>query len=85
MDKKEASAFLKELLVECKLDKNSFVLMEPNPQDALSTGYKIRVAATLNNEVRQRLREITKRHDLAVIEEQVQIIIYKPKNKSLRT
>jgi len=79
MNKKEASSFLKEVLAECKLDANSFILMEPNPKDTLSTGYKIRIEAVMNNDCRQQLRQITKKHDLAVMEEQVQIIVYKPK------
>jgi len=79
MNKKEAAAFLKELLSECKLNSNSFVLVEPNPSDKLSTGYKVRIETILDNECRQQIRKITKNHDLAVIVEQTQIIIYKPK------
>jgi hypothetical protein len=78
MNKLEASSFLKELLAECKLDSDSFILVEPNPKDSLSTGYKIQIKTILDNECRQRLREITKKYDLAVIEEQNQIIVYKP-------
>jgi hypothetical protein len=80
MNKKEASTVLKELLVKCKLDSNSFVLLEPNPRDKLSTGYKIRVKAMLDNDCRRKLRQITKKQDLAVIEEEAQIVIYKPKS-----
>jgi hypothetical protein len=83
MNKQEASTFLKELLTKCKMDSNSFVLIEPNPKDILSTGYKVRIKTILNNECRQQIREITKKHDLAVIEEQIQIIIYKPKSKNV--
>jgi hypothetical protein len=83
MNKQEASTFLKELLTKCKMDSNSFILIEPNPEDTLSTGYKVRIKAILNNECRQQIREITKKHDLAVIEEQIQIIIYKPKSKNV--
>ncbi len=79
MNKQEASTFLKELLTKCKMDSDSFILVEPNPKDTLSTGYKVRVKTILNNECRQQIKEITKKHDLAVIEEQIQIIIYKPK------
>ncbi len=85
MNKQEASSFLKELLAECRLDSNSFILVEPNPKDSLSTGYKIRIKTVLENECRQRLREITKKYDLAVIEEQNQIIVYKPKSTMLIT
>jgi len=80
MNKQEASTFLKELLTKCKFNSDSFILVEPNPKDTLSTGYKIKVNTILNNESRQQIREITKKHDLAVIEEQDQIIIYKPKS-----
>jgi hypothetical protein len=81
MNKQEATSLLKELLAKCKLDSDSFILMEPNPKDRLSTGYKIRVKTVLNNECRCQIREITKRYDLAVIEEQTQIIVYKPQLK----
>ena len=80
MNKQEASAFLKELLSDCNFDSNSFILMEPNPEDTISTGYKIRIVAVLDNECRQRIRGITKKHDLAVVEEQDKIIVYKPKS-----
>ena len=81
MNKQEASSILKELLAKCKLDSDSFILMEPNSKDSLSTGYKIRIKTVLDNECRQQIREITKKYDLAVIEEPIQIIIYKPKSK----
>lgn len=64
----------------CELDSDSFVLMEPNPKDALSIGYRIRIKTVLENECRQKLRELTKKYNLAVIEEQNQIIVYKPKS-----
>ena len=79
MNKKEASEFLKELLTECKLDSNSFDLMAPIPGDALSAGYKIRIKAILEKDSRDKLKVITKKFDLAVIEEDNQIIVYKPK------
>ena len=80
MNKQEASTFLKSLLTECKLDSNSFILLEPNPADTLSTGYKIRIKTILDNDCRQLIKGITKKHDLAVVEEQNQIIVYKPKS-----
>ena len=82
MNKQEASSFLKELLTKCKMDSDSFILVEPNPSDVLSTGYKVRIKTVLNNECRKQIREITKKYDLAVIEEQFQIVIYKPKSKN---
>ncbi len=81
MNKQEASSFLKELLARCKMDSNSFILVEPNLKDTISTGYKVRIKTVLNNECRQQIKEITRKHDLAVIEEEIQIIIYKPKSK----
>ena len=79
MNKQEATSFLKEVLVKCNLASDSFVLVEPNSKDGLSTGYKLRIKTILDNECRQKLREITKEHDLAVVEERVEIIVYKPK------
>jgi len=80
MDKIEASSLLKELLAKCSLDSDSFVLEEPNLKDVLSSGYKIRIETILDNECRRQIREITKKYDLAVIEERSQIVVYKPKS-----
>jgi hypothetical protein len=80
MNKQEASTFLKTLLTECKLGSNSFILLEPNPEDTLSSGYKIRIKTIIDNDCRQQIKGITKKHDLAVVEEQNQIIVYKPKS-----
>jgi hypothetical protein len=80
MNKQEASTFLKELLIKCNLESNSYILMEPNPIDALSTGHKIRIKTVLNINQRQELKEITKKYDLVIVEEHSQIIVYKPKS-----
>jgi hypothetical protein len=80
MKRREAASFLKELLARCKLDSESFILLAPNPKDTRSTGYTIKIKTILENECREHLREITKKYDLAVIEEQNQIIVYKPKS-----
>ena len=81
MNKKEASLLLKEVLVKCNLSSESFVLVEPKPNDSLSAGYKLRIKTVLDNECRQQLRQITKEHNLAVIEETTEITVYKPKSK----
>ncbi|HSQ48584.1 MAG TPA: hypothetical protein VLL96_02750 [Candidatus Deferrimicrobiaceae bacterium] len=83
MDKQEASKFLKTLLIECKMDSNSYVLLEPDAKDALSTGYKVRIQKIMDNECRQQIKRITKKYNLAVKEEQNQIVVYKPKYRSL--
>jgi hypothetical protein len=83
MNKQEASSLLKTLLTDCKLDSNSYELLEPNPDDALSTGYKIRIMTILDNDCRQQIKGITKKHDLAVVEEHNQIIVYRPKSNHL--
>ena len=80
MNKQEASAFLKELLVKCNLESNSYILLEPNPKDTLSAGYKIRIKTNLDLDRRQQLKEISKKYDLVVVEEHSQIIVYKPKS-----
>jgi hypothetical protein len=80
MNRQDATYFLKELLVQCSLDSDSFILLEPNPKDTRSIGYTIRIKTVLENKCRGKLREITKKYNLAVIEEQNQIIVYKPKS-----
>ena len=83
MNKQEASFYLKEFLTKCNLTSDSFILVEPNTNDTLSEGYKIRIIASINNACREQVKTITKKHDLAVIEEKNQIIVYKPKSVQL--
>ena len=83
MNKKEAVSCLKEFLTKCDLTSDSFILMEPNSKDTLSKGYKIRIIAHMSNACRIQVKAITKKHDLAVREEQNQIIVYKPKSNHL--
>ena len=83
MDRKEASSCLKELLAKCDLASDSFMLIEPNRSDTISKGYKIRIMASMSNACREQVKTITKKHDLAVIEEQNQIIAYKPKSTQI--
>jgi hypothetical protein len=79
MNKQEASAITKKLLTVCKLESNSFILLEPNPEDTISFGYKIRIKAIMDTECRQQIKRITKEFDFAVVEEENQIVVYKPK------
>ena len=83
MDKKEAASCLKEFLTKCNLTSDSFFLEEPKPNDALSKGYKIRITASMSNACRQQVKTISKKHGLAVIDEQNQIIVYKPKSTQI--
>jgi hypothetical protein len=83
MNKKEASTFEKKVLTECKIDPQSTTLVEPNPEDALSTGYKVKIETVMQNECRLRLKEIAEKYDLAIIEGHSQIIIYKPKGSQI--
>jgi len=83
MDRKEASSCLKELLAKCDLASDSFMLIEPNRSDTISKGYKIRIMASMSNACREQVKTITKKHDLAVIEDQNQIIAYKPKSTQI--
>ncbi len=78
MKKQEATNLLKEVLAECKLGTDSFILVEPNPNDHVSTGYKIKVKTILDSECREKLIGLSKKYNLDVIEEDLQIIIYKP-------
>jgi hypothetical protein len=81
LDKQEASNLLNELLATCNFKSTSFVLLEPDPKDSSSAGYKIRVKTmSLNNECQQQLKSISREHDCAIIEEDTQIIVYSPKS-----
>jgi hypothetical protein len=81
MKKEEAKTFLKKLLENCNLKSNSFVLLEPDPKDTISIGYKVRITVAINNECRQKLKIITKESNLAVIERHSEIIVYRPRTK----
>jgi len=70
-------------LSECKLDKNSFTLIEPNSSDTLSTGYKVKIKTVLDNDCKLKITKITKKHDLGIIIEESQIVVYKPKPNQL--
>jgi hypothetical protein len=59
------------------------MLIEPNRSDTISKGYKIRIMASMSNACREQVKTITKKHDLAVIEDQNQIIAYKPKSTQI--
>jgi len=59
------------------------MLIAPNRNDTLSKGYKIRIKASMSNACREQVKTITKKHDLAIIEEQNQIIAYKPKSTQI--
>ncbi len=81
MNKLDASSLLKEVLTKCELGKDTFILVAPDPKDTLSTGYKLKVKTAISQECRKRLIEVSKKHNLAVIEEHTQITIYKPASK----
>jgi hypothetical protein len=83
LDKKEAASCLKEVLTKCNLTSDSFILVEPKPNDALSKGYKMRITASMSNACREQVKTITKKRGLAVIDEQNQIIVYKPKSTQI--
>jgi len=83
MNKQEAASCLKELLTKCNLASDSFILIEPKPNDTLSKGYKVRITASISSACREQLKTITKKHGLAVIEEQNQITVYKPKSTQI--
>ncbi len=81
MEKDEAKTFLKKMLENCNLDANSFVLLEPDPKDNVSIGYKVRITVALSHECRQKLKMITRESNLAVVERHNEIIVYRPKTK----
>ena len=83
LNRKEASSCLKELVTKCDLAFNSFILVKPNPNDTMSMGYKIRIMASMSEACREQVKTITKKHNLAVIEEQSQIIAYTPKSTQI--
>ena len=81
MNRAEAVALYKEIMNLCEDMRASAVnLIESKPNNLKATGYQVRFKAVLSNESAQQIRSIAEKLNLAVIEENGKVVIYKPKN-----
>ena len=54
-------------------------LIESKPNNLKATGYQVRIRAVLSNESAQQIRSIAEKLNLAILEENGEVVIYKPK------
>jgi dihydroxyacetone kinase len=80
MKRQEAIAIYEEImkLTKC-MGSNAYNLKLSKKDDQTSVGYQIRITTSVVNEIMEQIKEIAKKHNLAVKEEKDEIIVYKPK------
>ena len=81
MDRNEAVTCLKELLSLCDELSPSSVFFE-NPKDSDSVGYRVHIKGTIHESDRQKVRDVAKKHNLAVQEDAGGVVIFKPKDSA---
>ena len=78
MDRNEAVTYLKELLSLCDELSPSSVSFE-NFENNDSVGYRVHIKGTIHESDRQKVRDVAKKHSLAVQEDAGGVVVYKPK------
>jgi dihydroxyacetone kinase len=80
MKRKEAIAIYEEImkLTKC-LGPNAYNLKMSKKNDQTSVGYQIHITTLMVKEIIEQIKDIAKKHNLAVKEEKDDIIVYKPK------
>jgi hypothetical protein len=80
VNREEAVAIYKEIMnLSENMALNAFNLTLSEKNDPHSKGYQIRIAMSMDPEIKEQITSIAKKHDLAVKEEKGEVIIYKPK------
>ena len=78
MERNEAVALLKEVAAACKDSDGTSVLVVPQVQNSLSTGFMLHIKKTLNPAEMKCIENILKKHNLAMHQEAGTILVYKP-------
>jgi hypothetical protein len=80
MKREEAVTYLKEITRVCEnLSPHAITLTSSRPADALSAGYQVRIKTELDEESKRQIQVIVEKNNLAIAEENGEIIIYRPK------
>jgi hypothetical protein len=80
MNRDEAVVCLKEITNSCiDLSPNAVTLVNSEPDDPLSTGYRVHIKAVMDNYIRQQIRNIVENRSLKLKEENDELVIYQPK------
>jgi hypothetical protein len=77
MDRNEAVTYLKELLSQCSELSPESVSFE-NPKNSDSIGYQVIIKGAIQKSDRETVRDVAKKHSLAVKEDTDGVVIYKP-------
>jgi len=78
MDRNEAVTYLKELLSLCNEMSPESISFE-NPKGCDSVGYRVHIKGKIQESDKERVRDVAKKHSLAVKEDTDGVVVYKPK------
>ncbi len=78
MERNEAITYLKELLSLCEELSPTSVSFE-NLKDSDSVGYRVRITGAIHESDRQMVRDVAKKHNLALQEDAGGVLVYKPR------
>ena len=77
MERNEAVTYLKDLLVVCNEMSPEVVSFE-KPKNNQAVGYTVHIKGAILDSDKQAVKEVAKRHRLAVKEDLSGVVIYKP-------
>lgn len=78
MNRDEVITLLKKICSSCKtISPDSIVLTIPNPNNKISTGYRVRIKS-VDQENKNQIRCIIDDYGLSFFEDKEEIVIYKP-------
>ncbi len=77
MERNEAVTYLKELLTVCN-DMSPEAVSFEKPKDNDFSGYAVHIKGAILDSDKQAVREVAKKHSLAVRENLNGVVVYKP-------
>ncbi len=80
MNRIEAVNYLKEVLIRCQELSPSSVCFE-NYKDTQTENYRVYIKGTIYESDREKLRALAKEHNLAMQENENEVVVYKPKDR----
>jgi hypothetical protein len=78
VERNEAVALLKEVAHACKYSEEEAILIVPQVQNSLITGFMLHIKKTLDKSELECIEDILKKHKLAMQKQAGTILIYKP-------
>ena len=77
MQRNEAVTYMKELLNVCN-DMSPEAVSFDKPKNNNKAGYMVRIRGEIHESGKQAVKDVAKRHRLAVREDESEVIVYKP-------